>query len=133
MPITITGSLNETYTKLLAAKVVIEFRKYSGWLLFQSDETWSYQAEHDDRTCPWCLSLESYFSNGLNGIAVPLNLSMWKRNHPTKFLLNNEIYPNSHEMDEVPARGMCRCVATFLDYLAVLAGRLMTEIGDMTT
>lgn len=132
IPITITGSLDEVYAKLLAAKTVTSYRKESGWLLFQSDETWNYQAEHDDKTCPWCLSLESYFSNGLNGIAMPLMLPTWKRSHPTKFLLNNEIYPDSHELDYVYARGLCRCVATFLDYLPVLASRLMVEIGDMT-
>ena len=118
------------YRKLLAAKVVTSYRKVDGWKLFQSDENWIYETEHDDRVCPWCLSLESYFSAGLSGIAVPLNLPEWKRWHPSKVLANNEIYPNIHDM-YTWIQGKCRCVARFEDYLTVLKERLMAEIGDL--
>lgn len=133
MSLIISGSLDEVYRKLLAAKVVTSHRKYSGWSLFQSDENWTYETQHDEAVCPACLSFESYFSAGLNGIAVPLNLPEWKRKHPTQWLPNNGIYPNVHAMQGYEwLKGDCRCAAYFEDYLVVLKDRLMAEIGDMT-
>lgn len=130
--VVISGTLDEVYRKLLAAKVVTTHRKYSGWVLFHPDEQWIYQSENDDRVCPWCLSYESYFGSGLSGVIVPSEFPQWRREHPHKAILNNEIYPNTHELDRVPAKGICRCVLHFVDYLTTLAERLMTEIGDMT-
>ena len=132
MPVVLSGSLDEVYRKLLAAKAVTSYRKVDGWKLFQSDETWTYETQHDAKVCPVCQSFESYFGSGLSGIVIPLVLPEWHRTHPIVDLPNNAIYPNVHEMPEYSwLRGICRCIAYFNDYLFVLAERLMREIGDL--
>lgn len=120
MPIVISGPLNILKTKLLAISATIKNRKYNGWPPFQSDETWLYESEQDDRVCPICQEFEAqqYYS----GDAIPHNFPTEEQIDPLHY-----VHPRVHEA--YPAlRGECRCRLTWQNPREVLVERLTREI-----
>ena len=128
IPITITGSLDEVQSKLLAAKTVTSYRKEVGWTLFQIDEDWEYEPIFDDRLCPVCAD----FAGQWLGVQIPIKFPDLKRSeHPIFMLMNNEVYPNVHTTYPF-LKGDCRCILHWNDYLYILMSRLMNEIEEVT-
>jgi len=123
MPIVIKGTLEEINEKLFAMSQIVQQRKVGGWQLFQSDESWDYTTQPDEKVCPVCQSLKGQF----NGTEVPVKFQLWERED------QNVVYPNTHESlpEAAYVRGRCRCSLAWNDYLFVLLNRLFEEMSEV--
>ena len=110
--------------KLVAVKNVAVRRNLSGWTAFQSDETWGYESEKDDRTCPVCTEFD--YEDIMSGDYVRSEFTQkgWIRKPQL-------LHPHTH-MDHTfngePLLGECRCKLYWDNYPMVLTKRLADEM-----
>lgn len=124
--ITITGTPQEVLTKLEAVRDICNKRNDEGWKLFQRDEEWEYIPIYDERLCSICAS----FAGRWVGERIPVEFNQWRRYHPLRTLLKNEVYPNTHELYNF-LHGICRCVLRWADYFYILTERLWREFEEV--
>ena len=123
--ITIRGKPQQILQDLLVMNIIASTRSNEGWELFQVDEEWEYIPVWDIDLCPVC---ESY-AGPWTGDQVPIEFHQWKRQHPLRTLMKNEVYPNTHE--SVGASflyGTCRCVLEWADFFFTCLMRLHNEL-----
>lgn len=125
MPIHVSGTLEEIRSRLMAMYAITQYRKYSGWPLFQTDEVWDYESQNDARVCPVCLS----FVGGYMGHQIPIMFPHYKTWDKAHVKPGTHIdYPELKPAVAPDAHGGCRCNLWWPDYLFVLTSRLFAEL-----
>ncbi len=122
LSIIVSGSLDSIRRTLLAISATIKYRKHSGWLPFQPDETWLYESEQDDDVCPVCQGFEA--QQHYSGDAILHNFPKEEQVDPLHLVL-----PRVHQAHP-ELLGECRCTLTWLDPMTVLVERLNREIAE---
>lgn len=128
MPIVIRGPLSFIRSRVLALSATIKRRKYSGWLPFQSDETWLY-ITHPERSiegvCPVCQGFEA--REEFIGSEIPGTFPDKEQTDPL-----HQVLPHVH-LNRPELRGQCRCELLWLNPREVLVERLNREMIDAVT
>jgi len=125
LAIIISGALAEIKQKILSVSAVVQYRKYYGWIPFQSDETWWY-VTHPEKSfegpCPVCLGFEA--QEEFAGDVIPSTFPDREQVDPLHL-----IHPHVH-MSRPELRGDCRCDLLWFNAVEVLAERLRREMAE---
>jgi len=123
--ITVSGTLDEVLKSMENIKAVTKNRKASGWPLFQADEEWTYEVQHDERVCFICLG----YAGRMVGSQIPIEFPDYKVWEEAHVKPGTHIYFPFLAWSNAPdAYGGCRCNLYWPDYLFVLVNRLFDEM-----
>ena len=118
--IVLSGDLETLLQQSLQIKAISEFRKLSGWALFQDDEEWVYEIQMDEKVCEVCRNYG--FIRNFRGSDIPIEF-------PDREVSDSktELSPRVHKR-RYWLKGICRCWMWWRDVGFTLAERLGREL-----